>query len=77
MNLKGIYDTYECEVCLKEEESQKHIYECTEIWKIREINHENIPKYENILNGDVLEMIEVAKIIQANMKIQEKAKDKD
>ena len=37
----------------------------------------NIPKYENILNGDVLEMIEVAKIIQANMKIQEKAKDKD
>ena len=77
MNLKGIYDTYECEVCFKEEESQKHIYECTEIWKIRKINNENIPKYENILNGDVLEMIEVAKIIQANMKIQEKAKDKD
>jgi hypothetical protein len=47
------------------------------IWKIRQINNENIPKYENILNGDVLEMIEVAKIIQANMKIQEKAKDKD
>ena len=40
-------------------------------------NQKNVPKYENILNGDVLEMIEVAKIIQANMKIQEKAKDKD
>jgi hypothetical protein len=25
MNLKGIYDTYECEVCFKEEESQKHM----------------------------------------------------
>ena len=63
-----------------------HIYECTEIWNIREINHlvnqinQKIPKYENILNGDVQEMIKVAKIIQiiqANVKIQEKAKDKD
>ena len=77
MNLKGIYDTYECDVCLKDEESQKHIYECKEIWKIREIRQENIPKYENILTGDVPEMIEVSQIIQANMKIQEKAKDKN
>ena len=75
MNLKGIYDTYECDVCLKDEESQKHIYECKEIWKIRQISHENISMYENILTGDVSEMIEVSQIIQANIKIQEKAKD--
>ena len=44
MNMKGIYDNYECEVCLMEDESQKHVYECKEIWKRKESNEENIPK---------------------------------
>ena len=70
--MKGIYDTYECEVCLMEDESQKHIYESKEIWKKKESNDEHIPKYENILDGNVKEMDEVARIIQENMKIQKK-----
>ena len=31
MNMKGAYDSNECQVCLKEEETQKHIYQCDEI----------------------------------------------
>ena len=76
MNMKGIYDTYECEVCLMEDESQKHVYECKEIWKKKESNDEHIPKYENILDGNVKEMIEIARIMQENMKIHEKVKNK-
>ena len=34
-NMKGSFENYECEVCLKENESQEHIYNCIEIWKIR------------------------------------------
>ena len=35
MNLKGLYDSFECEVCKDEDETQKHIYECKQIWKIK------------------------------------------
>ena len=76
MNMKGIYDTYECEVCLMEDESQKHVYECKEIWKKKESNDEHIPKYENILDGNVKEIIEIARIMLENMKIHEKVKHK-
>ena len=75
MNMKGIYDTYECEVCLMEDESQKHVYECKEIWKKKESNDEHIPKYENILDGNVKEMSDVARIMQENMKIQQKVQN--
>ena len=34
MNLKSWYDTYECTVCLDEDESQEHVYKCTEILKL-------------------------------------------
>ena len=37
MNLQGIYDTYECKVCLHENESQEHVYQCKEIWNLRKI----------------------------------------
>ena len=38
MNMNGLYDNHECEVCLSDEETQKRIYECKEIWKIRGTN---------------------------------------
>ena len=44
-NMKGIYDAHECKVCQKEDETQKHIYECEEIWKIKNKSHDEIPKY--------------------------------
>ena len=40
---KGIYDSYECEVCNKEEETQEHILNCKEINKVNEVeNNEKI-----------------------------------
>ena len=71
-NLQGMYDTYECGVCLEEEESQKHIYECKEIWKMKENNDEKIPDYENIMNGNVREKLEVARIFKENIKSKRK-----
>ena len=46
INLKGLYDTYECEVCMNEDESQKHIYRCPEILRIRNIKFDEIPDNE-------------------------------
>ena len=51
INLKGLYDTYECGICLKEDESQEHIYKCTEILKLKEINDDKIPEYWKIMEG--------------------------
>ena len=55
MNMKGIYDTYECEVCLME--SQKHVYECKEIWKKKERNDEHIPKYEKLIQFQLYHLL--------------------
>ena len=43
MNMKGIYDAYECKVCQNEDESQEHVYECKEIWKLRKKDYLKIP----------------------------------
>ena len=74
MNMKGLYDNHECEVCLSDEETQKHIYECKEIWKIRGTNFKKLPQYENIQTGNLKEQLEVAKIFQENLDILEKVK---
>ena len=33
MNMQGAYDSNKCQECLKEEETQKHIYQCDNILK--------------------------------------------
>ena len=75
-NLKGLYDTYECGVCLKEDESQEHIYKCTEILKLKEINDDKIPEYWKIMDGTTEgtteEKFEIARIFKENMKIHER-----
>ena len=71
MNLKGLYDTYECGVCLKEDESQEHIYKCKEIWKTKDNNGEQIPEYGKIKNGNTKEKLQIARIFKQNMKVQE------
>jgi hypothetical protein len=72
MNLQGIYDTYECKVCLNENESQEHVYQCKEIWKLRKNEYEKIPSYDKIMTGNVQEKLEVSRIFKENMVIQEK-----
>ena len=61
----------ECSVCLGEDESQEHIYQCKQIWKLKNESRMEVPKYENILYGDVKQKVKVARIFQDNMKIRE------
>jgi len=56
-NMKGQYETLECKACLLENETQKHVYECQQIWsKQNNLNLEK-PDYEKILWGKVEEKI--------------------
>ena len=71
MNMKGKFDEFECSVCFIEEETQEHVYQCEEIWKLKKQSNKNIPNYEEILWGDILQKLKVANILKENMKIRE------
>ena len=51
-NFKGLYDTYECDICIcgKEDESQSHILECTELVNMNKQITE-ITNYDKIVEG--------------------------
>ena len=49
MNKKNLHKTHECSACLKEDETQQHIYLCKEIIKLSGRKEENYPKYEKKL----------------------------
>ena len=69
-NFKANFDTYECEACFCEEESQKHILNC----KILNKEYENAPEYEEIFDGSVKMQVEIAKIFLNNIRKREKMK---
>ena len=71
MNVSGLFDTYECSVCLNQDESQEHIYSCEEVWKIKKESFSNDPEYKNIMNGKTNQKIEVARVFKENLKIHE------
>ena len=73
--MKSQYDTFECSICYKEDESQNHIYECEEILKMKNSAVER-PKFEEIMTGDVHEKIKVARLFKENLKIFEQNKAK-
>ena len=75
-NLQGMYDSYECTACGKEDENQKHILECEEILK-RNKELKEYPVYEKIFEGNVNEQIYIAKIFQENMQIKENMMKKE
>ena len=68
LNLRGNYENLECRICKKEEESQKHVYECDEIRKIRKSN-DKIVEYEKIFGENLRLQKEIAKYFAENMKI--------
>ena len=68
MNMKGNFEKYECSVCFLEDETQVHVYQCKKIWKIRNQSDSNIPKFEEIFWGDVIQKLKVARILKENMK---------
>ena len=69
MNQKSSYENQECRYCEKEKEkeTQEHIYQCVERWKLVEREFENIPKYEKINDGNSREKIQVARIFKILM----------
>ena len=77
MNFKNMYDSYECQICEEEEESQIHIYECKKIWEMKNQEKLDMPQYEMINNGNLNEQLTVAKIFKENYKILEIYKNND
>ena len=68
------FENLECSVCFLEDETHVHVYQCKKIWKIKKQSDSNIPKYEEILWGDVTQKLKVARILKENMKIREQYK---
>ena len=65
MNYQGLYDDFECGACGKEDEDQKHIFECTILMNMN--NVKEIPAYEKLFNGKVDEQLQIARIFKQNM----------
>ena len=71
LNFRGMHETLECDICNEEDESQKHLIECSEILKKKE-NNVKPPEYEKIFGENVREQLEVAKACIENIKIRKK-----
>ena len=65
LNFRGKFENFECRACNKEEESQKHVYECEKITN-RDKNNNNT--YENIFKENVRKQVEVARYFKEKMK---------
>ena len=69
INFRGKYENLECDICKKQEESQKHILECSEIMK--EDGFKKV-EYEQIFEEDAKLQLEVVQTFIMNMKTKEK-----
>ena len=58
-------------VCLSENETQDHIYECIETKKLKNINHSEIPKYQEIFDGNVRKKTISSKNNEKNLEIRD------
>jgi hypothetical protein len=78
VNMKNNFESYECEACEHEEESQDHVLECKEISRMEEKDEEmeNLPAYEKIMNGNVKEKLCIAKVFSKRFKIIESLRRK-
>ena len=71
INLKGMFDSFECDLCGKDDESQEHILKCIELVSMnKEIDV--IPNYEKLFDGKPHEQLDVAKVFKLNMVNREK-----
>ena len=73
-NFKGLYDTYACDLCGEDDESQAHILVCK---KITNMNKSDLPEYDKIFEGTISEQVKIAKLFKQNMKIRDNMLEKD
>ena len=73
-NFKAKYESFECEVCKKEEETQKHIIECSEINKGKK-EYEKLPDYEELYKRNVRNQVLIVRHFLENMKMRKKVKN--
>ena len=72
---QGMYIEFECEICEKENETQKHMLKCKELLDM-ENKEKTILKYEGLFYGNVKEKIEIARKFKQNMKIRENVRER-
>ena len=73
-NFKSKYESFECEACKIEEETQKHIIECTEINKGKN-EYKKLPEYEELYKRNVKNQILIVRHFLENMKRRKKVKN--
>ena len=71
-NMKGKYYTYECDACKIEEESQAHIFKCQKIKSLSTETEYEIPEYDKIFDGKVMEQLKISKVFKQNILILDK-----
>ena len=71
-NYKGKYESFECEICKKDDESQKHILECEQLNE----RYENNIEYEEIFDGNIKKKVEIARRYIENLKTREKLRQR-
>ena len=78
INMKQMYDTYECRGCKLEPESDKHVLQCKTILKMnKDYKCIDIPKYEKLYTGNPNEQLQISKIFHSNLKILENIKEEN
>ena len=72
-NIKGKYETFECDACKTEQETQKHIIKCN---ILNEKNEKEPIEYEEIFTGNVKMKIAIVKRFLENTKLRENFRNK-
>ena len=68
---KNLYQTYECSNCNTENETQEHVYNgCKSIQNVEKAKEK--PDYEQIISGNILEKLELARIFMEQIKTHER-----
>ena len=71
MNFRGMYEEFTCRVCKIENETQEHLLECKEINK----NDNEKIEYAKINNGNVIEMVNIARKFRKSIQKRENLKE--
>ena len=74
INFKGKYETFECDACNIQEETQKHVIQECKI--LNEEREKNFPEYEEIFTGNVRLKRQIAKRFLKNKILRQKLENR-